>query len=357
MGVAALLAAALAAPQLAAQDSEIISAGVADESADAGTEDSAVEDAGTEDAGTEDAGAEATEPEALTEPTTIYFGVYPLRVSELDMRTGTATITYYVWSRWRGPADGTAYEVMNGTVLSRESEYLYEEGGERYAYYRMSARVIVGTDFHTFPFDEHEIQLTLEHAEEGSSTVLFAVDEDSVRHVESPFISGWIVDRPEFDITETRYATNFGMPGVDAEEVSTFPRFRMRLRLRHEVSTTFFKTFLTLFISVFIAFLGFFMHPDVLDARVGVGVAGMFGAVTSQSVVATNLPDIPYMTLSDKVHLVGILFIFIALVESCAIGFLIRHRRAELATKLDLASRVGMVPAFAVVVALLLVFR
>lgn len=301
-------------------------------------------------------GPEATE-DAPSAPTTIYFGVFPLRVSDLDMRTGTATLTYYVWSRWRGPADGTAYEVMNGTLLSRESEYLQEEDGERYAYYRSSARVLVDTDFHAFPFDEHEIMLALEHAEEGSASVLFAVDEDSVRHVESPPISGWLVDRPTFDVVETRYATNFGMPGVDPEEVSTFPRFRMRIRLHHDVSTTFFKTFLTLFISVFIAFLGFFMHPDVLDARVGVGVAGMFGAVTSHSVVANNLPDIPYMTLSDKVHLAGILFIFLALVESCAIGFFVRHRRQELATKVDFGARVAMAPAFVCVVAALILTR
>lgn len=333
----------------------------AQEATDAGAP---IDDVGTANAGTEGTATDGVatgegreDAAATTEPTTIYFGVYPLRVSDLDMRTGTATLTYYVWSRWRGPPDGTAYEVMNGTVLSRESEYRLEEGGERYAYYRASARILVDTDFHAFPFDEHEIMLMLEHAEEGSSTVLFAVDEPSVRHAESPPISGWLVDPPVFDIVEHQYATNFGMPGVDPEEVSTYPRFRMRMRLHHDVSTTFFKTFLTLFISVFIAFLGFFMHPDVLDARVGVGVAGMFGAVTSHSVVANNLPDIPYMTLSDKVHLAGILFIFLALVESCAIGFLVRHRRQELATRVDLGARVAMAPLFVCIVAALIFVR
>lgn len=320
---------------------------------DGGTSDAV--DAGVAEVG---AVAEADEAdEAPAEPTTIYFGVYPLRVGDLDMRTGTATITYYIWTRWRGPADGTRYEVMNGTVLSRESEYRYEEDGVLYAYYRCTARVQVGLDFHAFPFDEHEVRLTFEHAEEGSETVRFAVDEDGVRHIESPNISGWLVDPPRYDVVESRYATNFGMPGVDPDEVSIYPRFRMRLRMHHDPSTTFFKTFLTLFIAVFIAFLGFYMHPDVLDARVGVGVAGMFGAVTSQSVVANNLPDIPYMTLSDKVHLAGITFIFFALVESCVIGFLVRHGKASLAGRIDVAARVGMAPAFALLVAVLILGR
>jgi hypothetical protein len=301
----------------------------------------------------EPAAADGAAPlvEAPSGPTTIAVGILPLHLGDLDLRTGTAVLTYYVWTRWTGPADGTAYEVMNGTELSRGSEYLYEEDGVRYAYYRCSTRVELQPDFHSFPFDEHLVGIELEHAEEGIEGVRFEVDEGGVQHLESPPVAGWLVDPPAYDVVESRYATNFGMPGVSPDEVATYPRFRMRIRLHHDVSTTFFKTFLTLFISVMIAFLGFFMHPDILDARVGVGVAGIFGAVTSHSVVAGNLPDIPYMTLSDRIHLAGIVFVFLALVESCAIGWLHRHGRAPLAERIDRIARWAMLPAFTALVA------
>ena len=382
----------------------------------------------------DEGGAEAPERSATDSaetneasgPTTVYVGIYPLRIGDLDLRTGTAQVTYYQWQRWRdaegatvegasvegasvegasaegasaegasaegasaeaasvegasaegasaeaasaegasaedasveaASVDGASVEVVNGEVVASESEYVLHEGDVHYVYHRFTTRAQLHPDFHAFPFDEHEVSIELEHASEAADVILLAVDEEGVRHVESPPVAGWMVDRPVFDVVTSRYATSFGMPGVSPDEVSEYPRVRMRVRLHHDASTTFWKTFLTLFISVLIALLGAFMHHDELEARVGVGVAGIFGAVTSQSVVAANLPDIPYMTLSDKVHLAGIVFVFLGLLESCAAGWFARHDRAELSRRLDRVARHVMAPSFAICVLLLLVLR
>lgn len=325
----------------------------------------------------ESEGSSSTESPEASGPITVYVGIYPLRIGDLDLRTGTAQVTYYQWQRWSDPAagrgdegaspeaasdeaaavDGASVEVVNGEIVSSESEYVLHEDGVHYVYHRFTTRAQLHPDFHAFPFDAHEVSIELEHASEGASTILLAVDEEGVRHVESPPVAGWMVDPPVFDVVTSRYATSFGMPGVSPDEVSEYPRVRMRVRLHHDANTTFWKTFLTLFISVLIAFLGFFMHHDVLDARVGVGVAGVFGAVTSHSVVAANLPDIPYMTLSDKVHLVGIVFVFLALLESCAVGWLARRGDLALAERIDGVARWAMAPCFATCVLALLALR
>ena len=304
--------------------------------------------------GADDGQAQETTPAT---PMTIYVGVYPLRVGDLDLRTGTASLTYYMWTRWSGASDGTALELVNGTVESREHEYTSDDEGVHYDYHRCRARVQLALDFHSFPFDEHEIGIELEHAEEDGESVLLENDVDAVRYLHSPPVSGWLVDDPRYDVVPSEYHTSWGVPGTPSDEVSVYPRYRMRMRIHHDPSTTFFKTFLTLFISVLIAFLGFFMHPDVIDARVGVGVAGIFGAVTSHSVVASNLPEIPYMTLSDKVHFAGMAFIGLALVESCLVGWLVRNERAPLATRLDRWARWGMGPLFALVVTAFVALR
>lgn len=318
------------------------------------------QDAGPRNAGVADAGAPGAEEEASEEggpPMPLYIGVYPLRISDLDLRTGSARVTYYVWTRWAGSADGTAYELVNGSIDAAEHEYRYEEGGERYAYFRHRATVQVDLDFHQFPLDEHELRLEFEHSDEGDSSLVFVIDEPSVRHIASPPLSGWLVDPPRFDVVTSTYRTNWGMPGVDPEETSTFSRARMVIPLHHAAVATFLKTFLTLFIAVLITFLGFFVHPDLLDARVGVGVAGMFGAVTSQAVVSANLPDIPYLTLSDKIHFAGLTFIFLVLLETCVVGVLWRGDRKDAARKLDLAARIVMAPVFALAVLGLILTR
>lgn len=281
----------------------------------------------------------------------LFVGVFPLRVGDLDLRHGTAQVTYYVWTRWAGASDGLAYELVNGNVESREHEYRYDEDGVFYAYYRCRAQVQLDLDFHDFPFDEHWVGIEIEHAEEGNSSVVLRVDEDGVRHVESPEVSGWLVDRPVYDVVDHEYHTSWGMMGVSPDEVATYPRFRMRMRLHHAPGATFFKTFLTLFISVLIAFLAFFLHPNELEARVGLGVAGIFGSVTSHSVVASNLPEIPYMTLSDKVHLAGMFCVFVALLETALAGWLVQRQRSSVAINIDRVARVLMPVGYGALVA------
>ncbi len=301
---------------------------------------------------------DAAPPVADAPPMQLFVGLYPLSIGDLDMQAGTASVTYYAWTRWRGPHDGTAYELVNGTLEAREHEFREtSEDGLEYAYYRCRATVQLDADYHDFPFDEHSVELELEHSDEGESGLVFVIDEDSIAHVESPSVSGWIVDPPVFEVRSHEYRTNWGYPGTAADDSTTFSQLHVSMRMRHAVAATFAKTFLTLIISVLITFLAFFMHPEELEARVGVGVAGIFGAVTSQAVVAGNLPDIPYLTLSDQVHMAGLVFIFLSLLESCLCGWLVRRERAEHAAQLDKWARVGMLPAYAVVVMLCVLFR
>lgn len=316
----------------------------------------APDDAGTDAAAPAEAdGASSDEPPSA--PTRLFVGVYPLRIADVDLHAGAATLTYYVWTRWEGERDGTAYEVMNGTLEEREHEYREDEGDVHYAYYRCRATVDFETDFRSFPIDEHDVYLELEHSDDAIEWLVMAVDDEALRDVPAPAVSGWNVEPPTYAVREVDYHTNWGVPGADPDEVNRFSRFRMTIRLHHELAATFAKTFIALFISVLIAFLGFFMHPEELEARVGIAVAGIFGAVTSYAVVAGNLPDIPYLTLSDKIHFAGMAFVFVALVESCLAGYLCRQDRLARAERLDRWARVAIGPGYALVVVLLLWLR
>ncbi|MCA9300328.1 MAG: hypothetical protein KDA28_14755 [Phycisphaerales bacterium] len=333
------------APEASVDAQEAEGAETEEEAEDAEEE---AEDEAEDEADDEDEAAEGDEG-----PTTVYIGLYLLRIHDLDLHAGTASVTYIVWTHWEGDVDGAGYELVSGTVDSQEHEFQTIELGEHYAYYRCRATVAIDFDFRPFPFDDHTIKLDFEHSDEDENVVRFVVDEDSVRNLPHARISGWDVDPPRYEVIPHEYNTNWGFPGVPADDVGRFSRFRVSLRIRHSAGATFIKTFLALLISVLIGFLGVWMDPEELEARVGVCVAGVFGVVTSQAVVAGNLPDIPYLTLCDKVHLAGLIFIFMALVESCFAAYYQRHERRELALRIDRLSRSILVPAFALLVGLL----
>jgi Ca2+/Na+ antiporter len=106
-----------------------------------------------------------------------------------------------------------------------------------------------------------------------------------------------------------------------------------------------------------ISYLAFFIHPSELEARIGIGVAGIFGAVTSQSVVSDNLPEISYITLSDKIHISSLLFIFFVLLVSCLHGYLCRREREQLAERIDTIMSIVMTLGYVVTVALFILLR
>ena len=292
-------------------------------------------------AGEEAAATPPAEPEKEAaaappaEPVKVSMGLFFLRIDALDLKSETATISFYVWTRWRGDIDGSAFEIINGTLDSKVSEYKETKDGEHYAYYRCRATVNIDVDFKRFPFDTHRLSIAMEHVELDVRQMVWEVDTASMKHLASPARSGWSISPPAFAISQTTYQTNWGLAGVSPDEATVTSRFTASIELRHEPRATFVKTFLPLFISMLITFLAFLISPEELEARIGIGVAGIFGTVTSQSLASGDLPETAYMTLSDQIHNASLFFVFATLLTTCYVSYLARTEREARAEKVD----------------------
>ncbi len=283
------------------------------------------------------------------EPARVHIGVVPVIIHSVDLKAGTATISYYVWTRWSDTPDvdaTTRIEIVNGSLETRESDEHYITEGVHHAYARCRATARVEVDYHAYPFDRHVLRIELEHLTLDETLLVFVVDEPSLRNIESPELSGWIVERPEFEVVSHSYHTNWGAPYVAVDEDAPYSRLRVGMTIRHDPIPAFAKAFLPLLISVLITALAFFVDPADTGARFSLGVSGTFGAVTSQVLVASSLPEIGYMTLSDKVHAVGLAFIFFVLLESAVAARLARTDRAARAAQVDRVSMVVSYTAF-----------
>jgi hypothetical protein len=310
------------------------------------------------------AGEEAATPPAApgkeaaatptSEPVKVSMGLFLLRIDALDLKSETATISFYVWTRWRGDIDGSAFEIINGTLDSKVSEYKETKDGEHYAYYRCRATVNIDVDFKRYPFDTHRLSIAMEHVELDVRQMVWEVDTASMKHLASPARSGWSISPPAFAVSETTYQTNWGLAGVSPDEATVTSRFTASIELRHEPRASFVKTFLPLFISMLITFLAFLISSEELEARVGIGVAGIFGAVTSQSLASDNLPETAYMTLSDQIHNASLFFVFATLLTSCYVGYLARTRREARAIKVDRTLGLCVTLGYVAVVSVLL---
>lgn len=79
---------------------------------------------------------------------------------------------------------------------------------------------------------------------------------------------------------------------------------------------TWFKLFIGRNAATAIAMLAFFMKPTDVDPRFGLGVVGPFGAVANTLVAAAKVPVSGPFALMDVVNGLGMIIIFLSIVQS-----------------------------------------
>lgn len=192
--------------------------------------------------------------------------------------------------------------------------------------------------------------IEIEDGENESGKLQYIVDRDNMGRLPAPTLAGWTCQRPQFEVREHTYETNFGDPARPNDSTATYSRLICSVRISRHSFSIYMKTFLALFISVAIAFLSFVLKPSETDPRFGVGVAAIFGAVSSEIVTTSSLPEMPYLTLADKIHIFSLFVIFLTLLLSCLSLRLFRKGNTELSAKIDRVSLFAFPITYAVVV-------
>lgn len=276
--------------------------------------------------------------ESKQEPNKVEIGIYLLDLYDLDLKFGSFIGDFYLWLRWRGDFDPTKFEFMNGEMLGKDNPDPRKIGDLNYVSYRMRGKFRAHLDFRDYPLDRQLLMIEIEDSNLDSKKLLYEADVENMSFEKRFYLSGWeTANQPSCETLLYNYETNYGNPERPPGEKATYSRFRMSIPIKHAGSELIYlKTFIGVFISVAIAFLTFLVEPTDLDPRFGVGVAGIFGAVSSMIVVSSNLPENPYFTLADKVHLTSLGFIFLSILISCIVlkihkqGFTSASRRVDM---------------------------
>jgi len=298
--------------------------------------------------------AQAQSKSAAPSPNTqtTFVGLYVNDVYQLDLKNATYVADFYVWLRWQGDVDPTNIEFLNGSLDMKEHPDNREVSGTKYVSYHCRGTFHTVFDYRRYPLDEHLLVLEMEDGNNESTKLRYVVDRSNMTRLPAERLSGWKCDPPEFEVREHSYETNFGDPTRAADGTAEYSRLYCTIRVSHRNFSIYVKTFLALFISVAIAFLSFVLKPSETDPRFGVGLAAIFGAVSSEIVVSSNLPDMPYLTLADKVHLFSFFVVFLSILQSCLMLRLFRQGRTALVARVDRISLFAFPICYAIVVAM-----
>jgi hypothetical protein len=286
-------------------------------------------------------------------PQPTYVGIYINDIHGLDLKSSTYTVDFYIWFRWRGNVDPSNFEFLNAELQLKEHEYRQFVGGYHYVSYHCRGVFHIAFDYHRYPLDEHQLVLEMEDGFYESGQLKYIIDSDNMQNLRPLTLNGWTCAQPQFQVVDHEYHTNFGLPSESAGGHSTYSRLICSIDISRHSASIYVKTFLGIFIAVGISFISFLFKPGEVDSRFAVGVAAIFAAVSSEIVATSNLPEMPYLTLVDKIHLFSLFVIFLSLLQSCLSLRFFREGNAHLSARFDTISLYAFPIAYALIVVVL----
>jgi hypothetical protein len=286
-------------------------------------------------------------------PQITYVGIYINDIHGLDLKDSAYTVDFYIWFRWRGNIDPSNFEFLNGSLDLKEHPDRLEANGYQYVSYHCRGVFHIAFDFRQYPLDSHQLVLKMEDGYYESNQLQYVVDAESLKNVHPVMLPGWKCGRADLDVIEHDYSTHFGEPAAVRGSTSEYSRLICTIDISRHSGSIYLKTFLGLFIAVGIAYISFLFKPGEVDPRFAVGVAAIFAAVSSEFVATSNLPEMPYLTLADKIHLFSLFMIFLTLLQSCLSLRFFREGNSHLSVKVDRIAKIAYPAVYAVVVILL----
>lgn len=264
---------------------------------------------------------ESAHPAAAIPPssraTPVAVSVIVDRAGNFSLRDGTWETDFDIAFRWKGRAvdPGKTFRIANGEILRREEEVSATlKNGERFSRYNVRARMEQPFDPARFPFGGVGLIVQIEDASHDMGTLRYQVYHSGVRLGPYAVSRGLKITRTYAGVKRYSYGPDSRDPSIGREE--THSRFVFAMLAKTRGIEIYIKMFQALFASVAIALVVFFIKPTYVDPRFGLGVGAFFAAIGNNIFLVTLLPAADRVTLTDMVNLVGLVTIFLTLVQS-----------------------------------------
>lgn len=250
-------------------------------------------------------------------PHKVTVGMYLDGISSISILDSSWDPVFYIWFRWKDNDinPGENFQVVDGKIEEKNKISEQIVNGEHYAMYFVRAHI---TKFFTtlrFPVDDHLLTLAIEDENLLWKDLEYVPDVENSNISSRVKIPGYIVYKTDLVMKPHSYSTNFGDTEIDANKI-TYSQLIYGIWNARPGVGPYLKIFVGLFAAILVAMLSFFIKPVHVDPRFGLSVGGFFGAVANMLLGASLVPESGTLTLMDMVNGMGILIIFITLIQS-----------------------------------------
>ena len=235
------------------------------------------------------------------------------------------------------------------TYESQEPEVLPD--GTLYQVTRIQGKFNTKLPLEEYPYDTQVLQVELEDSNLDSSALVYEPDDDPASMSDGLTIPGWDVDEPTLEIVDNTYDTDFGDPRVEGD--STFSRAKFQLAVTRPKGTYSFKLILPLLLVALTAALSLLVHPQFVEGRIGIGITALLTLVALQITSNSNLPEVDYLILLDKLYVLSYAFVVLTMAVIVKNSWVDAEGDVATATKADRRGLLWLMAGYVVGVVLI----
>lgn len=248
---------------------------------------------------------------------TVTTGVYIDRIVELSIKKSQWIVDFYIWFKWKGGTinPGKNFQVIDGSMLTKEKKGEYHRGQNHYTLYRVTAKITKFFNVSRFPSDDHLLTIKLEDNFYQRHQLKFVGDKASSGLSSRVKVPGYKIYRIDLVVKPHSYKTSRGDPRLSATYKATYSNLLFGIWIARPDWGFFLKVFVGMFTAVAIALSALFLPYSNL-ARFTLGVGAFFAAIASTYISRGMLPNIESMTFMDMVNLISLITIFFTLIQT-----------------------------------------
>jgi hypothetical protein len=281
-------------------------------------------------------------PGSAGQPTQVTLGIRLLDVTAIEDTSQSITADFALSQTWTDSRlaafEGCRFnldqvwspqiDIINAgrlfTRLPHRVDVL-ESGRVRYLQ-RYQGSMVFRYDAHQFPFDHHDIVITLLSLEYGEKDVRLIIDEDFTGRKSDEF------NVPDWKISQVQAK-------IFSQAMDAFSRnnsgYAFSISAKRRSEYYIWKVIVPLILIVLMSWTVFWIDPAQFGPQIGMSATSMLTLIAFQFAMANILPHLSYYTIMDKFIFGSTIIVFLSLIESVTTSYLISIPKRETAMRID----------------------
>jgi hypothetical protein len=228
-------------------------------------------------------------------------GVYILSVGNLDTKTGTYVIDFFLNFKCEtAECNPDDFDIMNAASRQSDPQTTEEDLAAGEHYYRIRANLQTNLNLREFPFDQHTLAIELEDKNKTRDQYIFIADPELSGIDSEVYVAGWLL---------APYILGEDKSHEYAIYDESYSRVKFAIRIFHPWHTSFMKGLFAAIVIVGAGMLSFLLKENEARDRITLTSSTLASAIFYHMTLTASVPPVGYLTYADRFMILNYIFI------------------------------------------------